>query len=119
MSDLTGLFKFATNTETVTAGTVVFRQGEIDDYMYIVKNGELEIHVNDAVVEIASTGIVIGEMGLIDHSPHSATVIAKTDAELIRISQERFLFMVQETPNFALQVMHIMAERLRRNTQRA
>jgi CRP-like cAMP-binding protein len=65
-------------------------------------------------VETVGEGGIIGEMGLIDRGPRSATAIAKTDCKLVPLNEQRFTFMVQETPNFALQVMRIMADRLRR-----
>ena len=52
-------------------------------------------------------------MAIIDSSPRSGTVIAVTDAKLAVIDRNKFLFLVQETPMFALQVMSTMAERLR------
>ena len=45
----------------------------------------------------------------------SATAVAHTDVRLAPIDQNRFMYMVQETPFFALKVMHLMAERLRAN----
>ena len=43
-----------------------------------------------------------------------ATVRAKTDCKLVPINQKRFLYLVQEAPNFAIKVMRIMSERLRK-----
>ncbi len=57
---------------------------------------------------------MIGEMALIDHLPRSASARATTDAKLVPIDQRRFLFLVQETPFFAIHVMKVMADRLRR-----
>jgi len=54
-----------------------------------------------------------GEMAVVDSSPRSATVIAVTDTRLAVIDRRMFLFLVHETPMFALQVMSSMAERLR------
>jgi len=42
--------------------------------------------------------------------------VATTDATLATIDKHRFLFLVQETPTFALDVMAVMAERLRNAT---
>ena len=53
-------------------------------------------------------------MALIEHAPRTATATAKTDCALVPISEKRFTFMVQQTPHFALQIMKVMAERLRR-----
>ncbi|MEZ4622222.1 MAG: hypothetical protein R2867_42875 [Caldilineaceae bacterium] len=54
---------------------------------------------------------------MVDHSPRSATAVAKTACLLAPIGEKRFLFLVQETPYFALHVMSVMAERLRLRTQ--
>ncbi len=53
-------------------------------------------------------------MALIDHAPRTATAIAMSDCKLVPIPEKRFLFMVQQTPHFALQIMKVMAERLRK-----
>jgi CRP/FNR family transcriptional regulator, cyclic AMP receptor protein len=58
-----------------------------------------------------------GEMAIVDSSPRSATVVAVTDTKLAVIDRRMFLFLVQETPMFALQVMSNMAERLRTEPQ--
>ena len=52
-------------------------------------------------------------MALIDHAPRVATVVARTPCKLVAITEKRFLFMVQQTPYFSLQIMRVMAERLR------
>jgi CRP-like cAMP-binding protein len=56
---------------------------------------------------------VLGELAHVDSAPRSATAIATTDSVLAVIDRHRFLFLVQETPMFALQVMSAMAERFR------
>jgi len=56
---------------------------------------------------------IFGEMALIDNEPRSATALAITDVELVPISEKQFLFLVSQTPYFALKVMRILAQRLR------
>jgi CRP-like cAMP-binding protein len=52
-------------------------------------------------------------MALIDRAPRSATVEAITDCQFVCVDQKRFKFLVTETPNFALGVMKVLADRLR------
>ena len=59
----------------------------------------------------------MGELGLVEHAPRSATVTALTDCEFLPIDAKRFQFLVQQTPNFSLHVMKVMAERLRHTGQ--
>jgi len=96
------------------AGQRIFREGDAGDVMYVVRDGEVELRVKGQLVEALGPGGVLGEMALIEHAPRSATATAKTDCTLVPISEKRFTFMVQHTPHFALQIMKIMAERLRR-----
>jgi CRP/FNR family transcriptional regulator, cyclic AMP receptor protein len=56
---------------------------------------------------------IFGEMALIDSEPRSATAVAITDVELVPITEKQFLFLVGQTPYFALKVMRTLAQRLR------
>jgi len=95
------------------AGQVVFNQGDEADQMYVVLEGAIDITVNGVPVDTAEPGDAFGEMALIDQSTRSGTAVAKTDSRVVAIDRRRFLFMVTETPNFALQLMGTLAERLR------
>jgi CRP/FNR family transcriptional regulator, cyclic AMP receptor protein len=99
----------------IPAGEVLFTSGDAGDYMYLVRSGEIEIERDGKVIETLSAGGIFGEMALIDGSPRSATARAKTDAEVAPINEKSFLFLVHETPFFAIAVMRTLAERLRRS----
>ena len=98
------------------AGDIVFKEGEPGDEMYVVLEGEVDIFVHDKVVETVGVDNFLGEMALIDERPRSATAVARTDCKLAPINQNRFKFLVQQTPHFALHLMAGMAERLRQKT---
>ena len=74
----------------------------------------MTIERNGKVMETLGGGGIFGEMALIDGSPRSATVRAKTDCEVAPINEKSFLFLVHETPFFAVAVMRTLADRLRR-----
>ena len=95
------------------AGDTVFKEGDAGDQMYVVLEGEVDIIVRNNVVETVRVDNFLGEMALIDERPRSATAVAKTDCKLAPINQNRFKFLVQQTPHFALHLMQGMAERLR------
>ncbi|HKB90051.1 MAG TPA: cyclic nucleotide-binding domain-containing protein [Opitutaceae bacterium] len=100
------------------SGQAVFKEGDVGEYMYVVKEGEIEILRDGRVLDTIGSGGVFGEMALIDDLPRSASAIAKTDSKLVLVNRRRFLFLVQETPFFAIQLMSIMADRLRRSSPR-
>jgi CRP/FNR family cyclic AMP-dependent transcriptional regulator len=112
--NLADLFRHETDVLALTAGQTLFKAGEAGNVMYVLRAGTIDIMVRDTVVETAEAGALIGEMALIDNGPRSATATARTDCELIPIDLRRFLFLVQQTPNFSIHVMHVMAERLRK-----
>lgn len=108
------LFRREAEGKAFSAGQTIFDKGDAGEVMYVVLAGEVELRINGHVVEMLGPGEPFGEMALIDHAPRVATVVAKTDCTLAEISEKRFLFMVQQTPFFALQIMRVMAERLRK-----
>lgn len=107
-----GLFRHS-DTVPFPAGHTLFSVGDKGDKMYVVIEGEIEVVVGTTIVEVATPGAILGEMALIDSSPRSATAIAKTDCRVVEIDPRRFQFLIQQTPFFAIQVMEIMANRLR------
>jgi CRP-like cAMP-binding protein len=70
--------------------------------------------MNGVVLEAVGPGGILGELALIDASPRSATATATTTARVVPVDEERFTYLVNEHPTFALQVMSVMADRLRR-----
>jgi CRP/FNR family cyclic AMP-dependent transcriptional regulator len=98
------------------AGAFIMKEGEPGAVMYIVKEGTVEVRVGNRVLETVDPGGIVGEIALIDAKARSASVVAKTDCQLLPIDEEQFVLMVQKMPYFALQVMRVLADRLRRTT---
>ena len=110
------VFRHAGNGKSYAAGEIIFREGEPGDVMYAVLEGEVEVRCGDRVIERTGEGGLLGELALIDRAPRSATAVAATPCVLVPVDEKRFQYMVQQTPFFALQVMRVLAERLRRQT---
>jgi CRP/FNR family cyclic AMP-dependent transcriptional regulator len=110
---VTGLFRNAQDTVKVPAGEVVFRAGDPGAEMYGIVEGGIELRTSSRLVATLGVDDVFGEMALVDASPRMATATATSDTVLAVIDRHRFLFLVHETPTFALQVMSTMAERFR------
>jgi CRP/FNR family transcriptional regulator, cyclic AMP receptor protein len=106
-------------TTSLRPGDILFREGDEADALYIVSRGTLTVMSGSAVLEAVQSGGIIGEMALVDEDiPRSASVIARTHVELIRIDKSDFLALVSGAPNFAVMVMRVMARRLRIMNQR-
>lgn len=102
--------------QSFLAGAVIIKKGEPGDVMYIVREGTVEVRDGNRLLDTVEPGGVVGEVALIDAGERSASVIAKTDCQLLPISEEQFVLLVERMPYFALQVMRVLADRLRRTT---
>jgi CRP-like cAMP-binding protein len=114
--DLTRLFRSDEKARDYTAGEIIIETGDIDQEMFVILEGQVDIVADDKVLETVNPGGMFGEMALIDASPRSAGAVARSDCRLVPVDQRRFQYMVQQTPYFSLHVMRVLAERLRRST---
>lgn len=102
--------------QSFIAGQTIFQEGNPGDRMYIVSEGQVDIVAGSQFLETVGPGGILGELALIDDRPRSATAIARTDCLLAPVNRQHFLVLIQRTPAFALQVMRVMADRLRHAT---
>jgi CRP/FNR family cyclic AMP-dependent transcriptional regulator len=100
-------------TRPVKAGAVIFQEGDKADGLFIIKSGQVGIRLGNRTLAELNANSIFGEMALIDDAPRSATAVAVTDVELVPVSEKQFLFLVSQTPFFALKVMRVLARRLR------
>lgn len=111
------LFDNAEEAVPVEAGTTLFEQDSYADLMYALIEGKLAIIRDNQVLTTIEAGGLVGEMAILEHRPHYASAIAQTPCRVVPITQERFRFLIEETPNFAMDMMKIMAERLHQMDQ--
>ena len=114
MLDLTRLFGRDQNTMELSAGEIIFREGDECSEMYVVLDGQVDIIIGEKIVETVDPGGLFGEMALLGPAPRSATAVARFDATLVAVDNRGFLLKIQQTPYFAIQVMGVLADRLRR-----
>ena len=112
------LMRYVNGRDVVSfdAGATIFTKGDPGTAMYIIASGEVELTDGARTVRIGP-GESFGEMALIDRRPRSTDAVAVVPTELASISQGLFLVLIQETPYFALEIMHSLTERLRAASQ--
>lgn len=100
--------------KAVAAGETICAEGEQAEKMYGVVEGEVNVSVGGKVIETIGAGDVFG-VGALVHPDRTrtSTATAKTDCQIISLDRPHFLFAIQETPLFALQVMRSYSDRLR------
>src|SRR5215468_9323319 len=104
-------------TKFVKAGGIIFREGDAASELFVIKSGQVRIQLGNRTLTELGPDSIFGEMALIDNEPRSATAVAITDVEIVPIGERQFLFLVGQTPYFALKVMRVLAQRLRATTK--
>src|SRR5215467_7814834 len=97
---------------------VLCRKGEIGDALYVIRSGRVKVTTVDAQGDELSLnqcgpGEVIGEVSLIDSSPHTATVIAMEPVDTLVLGREALLDEVRAHPEVALEMTRLVSRRLR------
>lgn len=94
----------------------VVHQGDADDAMYLILEGELRVRVKIGEKEIilATLGIgeFFGDMALFDHGPRSADVVANVDSAVLRITAAAFDRLTREAPALATPFLQATARTL-------
>ena len=95
------------------AGQILALEGDRGSGMFVVLEGSVRLSVTGRTLEKVGKGGVFGEMALIDAAPRSATATALTACTLVPVTAQRFKALVKESPDFAIDIMRVMAARLR------
>ena len=103
------------NRMTARRGEVVIRKGDVSDALYLVLEGSL--WVEDAEVELGP-GSIVGEMGVLSRTHlRTATVDARSDCVLGRVSTEDFQRVYFTNPALGLSLVRLVIERLTRELE--
>jgi CRP/FNR family transcriptional regulator, cyclic AMP receptor protein len=101
---------------TFPKGTVVVREGERTDSLYIIVSGRVKIYVSDEGKEIvlgeSGPGEYFGEM-VLDEGPRSASVMTLEPTEFLVVPKEDFMEFVATSPQFALNLILKLIKRVR------
>jgi signal transduction histidine kinase len=104
---------------SLRAGDILIRQGEPGDAAYMVIKGEFEVQKQTGQslikIDVRNPGDVVGEMALLSRAPRNATLIAKTDGEVLRIPKEAFETLLRSSTTAAMAVLHWVMSRLTQN----
>lgn len=107
----------------VPAGSVVLRQGDPGDALYVVVNGRLRVSVRrediDTPIAEIGRGDIVGEMSLLTDEPRSATVTTIRDSQLLKLSKRDFQILVKKRPSVLLGISRLVIRRLQASMHRA
>lgn len=108
------LFRHDPKFLEIKIGETLFKEGDAGDTMYVLVEGKADVTISGVLFEECVAGTFVGEMAVIDGSQRNATVTATRDCKFAVIDQQRFQFLVDEAPKFAIDIMRVMSQRLKR-----
>lgn len=111
--DFSIITKLGGVAKTYKAGTEIMREGDVRTHMFYLHKGRAAVIAKGTEVEEVRDGGIFGEMAIIDHGPRSASVVARTDCEVVIVDERLFLLLVRQAPFFAIDVMRSLVRRLR------
>ena len=97
----------------VPSDTILFREGEVGEKMYIIIEGEISLSMNGQALGKERNGGIVGEMALLDEAARTGTATTLTDCVLAPLDMDAFMALVQKRPEFSIHVMRTLTKRLR------
>jgi CRP/FNR family transcriptional regulator, cyclic AMP receptor protein len=95
-------------------GERIFLEDDTGDCLYVVRSGKVDVITFGTVLDIVEPGGIFGEMALIDDGPRSAAALAREATEVAVIDKAMFRALISDEPEFALSIMRLLTERIRR-----
>jgi CRP-like cAMP-binding protein len=105
---------------SVPAGATFIHEGDSDDtgFMLLILDGEATVEnlvvsrEQPLVLSVIGPGSLLGEMGVLDGSPRSATCVAATELQVAVMSRQRLAQLMDDHPRLALKVLLAIAHRM-------
>jgi CRP/FNR family transcriptional regulator, cyclic AMP receptor protein len=86
--------------------------------IYLLLDGDVMLTRAGKPLDLVPPGEIFGEMAVIAETPRSATAIVRKNCRVLSLDQKQFQSALQKMPEFALMLMSVMAQRLRRGVAR-
>jgi CRP-like cAMP-binding protein len=99
-------------------GEIIVEQGRKSDALFILLSGRARVVTSDSrgrevILAVLESGSYLGEMSLIDNEPHSATVRAEVQTDVLVLGRTEFGACLPEASSLAYSVLRGLVVRLR------
>lgn len=94
-------------------GSLIFAEGDPGTVMYGVHKGSVELRKGDAVIDVIQRGKCFGAISFLLSLPRRATAMAREDTEVVVINNENIYKLMNEYPEFVIEILKEIAVRLR------
>jgi CRP/FNR family cyclic AMP-dependent transcriptional regulator len=107
-----------TVTKTFPAHTVILREGDKSDSLYIILYGKVKVYANDekgdeVIFTIQGVGDFFGEMALLDETPRSASVMTMEPTRVSIMTKSAFKTCLADHPDIAFNLIRALTQRVR------
>ena len=104
------------------AGTVIFREGDRGDSLYVVIEGSVRVAVLsargvEATVALLGPGEFLGDLALLDGRPRSASAIAQQTTKTLVVRRDDFRRWLSERPKASFALLEALSLRVRRTDE--
>ncbi len=112
------LLTSAVTRKSFPRSTTIIAAGDLTDSLYIIISGRLKVMMSDdegreVILSILGPNEFFGEMGLVDDSPRSASVVTIESCELLSLSKRDFKKNLEDNFEMAMTMMRGLVKRLR------
>ncbi|MCV2364112.1 Crp/Fnr family transcriptional regulator [Paucibacter sp. DJ1R-11] len=99
-------------------GELIVEQGTKSNALFILLNGRARVLTADTrgrevILAVLQPGDYVGEMSLIDHEPHSATVRAEVQTDMLVLGRNEFARCLPESSSLSYAILRGLVARLR------
>ena len=101
----------------VEAGKVLTREGQSGSEFFVIVDGEVSVTKNGQEIRTLGPGDFFGEIALLEDTPRTATVVAKTPLRFFVLTRQSFRSMLAHQPELEQKVLAALAERVRATSE--
>ena len=109
--ELTQLARVSEDME-IPAGRALCKEGEIGHEFFVLVDGKVDVTRNGRKVAMRGGGEFVGEIALIEQTPRTATVTAKTPLRVFVLTHQGFRSLLDENPSVERKVLRTLARRV-------
>lgn len=96
----------------VAAGDTFIEQGATEDWLYVIADGAVRVHIGEQTLRELGSGGVVGELAVLAPAPRSASVTATAPTLLLRLRRRPFDELLEDRPEIARAVISTLAHML-------
>ncbi len=103
-------------TVTIAAGSIIYREGEKADAVFVIEDGEVEVLRQGVAgpvrLAVLGRGEIFGETGVIMGEPRSTTMRARVETRLLRVERDEFIEAFSRNNPIGLPLLRMLCQRL-------